>query len=275
LKKKKLILIGKNSFIGSNLFIFLKKDYKILILSFNQFKKLSVNLIKNYDYICNCSVKKDYVNSPYKKKNDIDLIIASKIIKTKLIYIFLSSRKIYKPKFNISENQKPNPMDIYALNKTITEKNLTKMLNFQLLILRISNVIGLKKKKNNRQINKTFFDNYLELNKSKKTIKYFNYFKDFITIEQLSKFFNLILKKKLIGVFNISLGQKVFLKELLGWLNKHNNNKSKFICLFISKKKSKEESFTLNNNKIFKKINYRPNKRDLKKFCLNLSKSIN
>jgi len=273
--KKKLIIIGKNSFIGSNIYKDLKNKYKILILNFSQFKKLKLKTIKDYDYICNCSVNKNYVNNIYKEKNDIDVKIISKIINTKLIYIFLSSRKVYKPKFNINENEKLNPIDTYSLNKTITEKKLIKKFKSQLLILRISNIIGFKIKKNDKQVNKTFFDNYLKFNKSKKEIKYYNYYKDFITIEQLSKIFSLILKKKLTGIFNISLGKKIYLKELLGWLNKYNNFKNKYICLLTSKKKSKEESFTLNNKKISKRINYKPKKKDLKQYCMELSKKIN
>lgn len=273
--KKKLIIIGKNSFIGSNIYKDLKNKYKILIINFSQFKKLKLKIIKDYDYACNCSVNKNYVNNSYKEKNDIDVKIVSKIINTKLTYIFLSSRKVYKPNFNINENEKLSPIDTYSLNKTITEKKLIKKLKSRLLILRISNVVGFKIKKNNRQVNKTFFDNYLKFNKSKKEIKYYNYYKDFITIEQLSKIFSLILKKKLTGIFNVSLGEKIYLKELLGWLNKYNNFKNKFICLLTSKKKSKEESFTLNNKKISNRINYKPKKKDLKKYCLELSKKIN
>ena len=273
--KKKLIIIGKNSFIGSNIYKDLRNKYKILILNFSQFKKLKLEKIKDYEYVCNCSVNKNYVNNIYKEKNDIDVKIISRIINTKLTYIFLSSRKVYKPKFNINENEKLSPIDTYSLNKTITEKKLINKLKSQLLILRISNIIGFKIKKNKRQVNKTFFDNYLKFNKSKKEIKYYNYYKDFITIEQFSKIFSLILKKKLIGIFNVSLGKKIYLKDLLGWLNKNNDFKNKYICLPTSKKNSKQVSFTLNNKKISNRINYKPQKKDLKQYCMELSKNIN
>ena len=273
--KKKIIIIGKNSFIGSNIYKHLKKKNKILLLDYENFINLKKNEIKHYDYICNCSVNKKYVINSYNKKNDIDLKIADKIKNIKIVYIFLSSRKVYKPKFNINENQKVGPIDVYAVNKAITEKKLQKKLNYRLLILRITNVIGFKIKKNKRQVNKTFFDNYLKLNGNIKKIEYFNYFKDFITIEQLLKYFCLIFEKNLTGIFNISLGQKVYIKEILSWLNKYNLDKDKFIHLLTSKKKLKEESFTLNNDKIFKRINYRPHKKDLRRFCENLSKLIN
>ena len=99
-------------------------------------------------------------------------------------------------------------------------------------------------------------------------------FKDFITINQLSKIFELILKKKLNGIFNVSLGQKIYIKEIIKWLNHKNPNKEKFICMNENKNILDKYSFTLSNLKLYKKIKYKPTKKDLKTFCLKLSSSI-
>ena len=77
--KKKIIIIGKNSFIGSNIYKHLKKKNKILLLNYENFINLKKKEIKDYDYICNCSVNKKYVTNSYNIKNDIDLKIADKI----------------------------------------------------------------------------------------------------------------------------------------------------------------------------------------------------
>ena len=274
MKKRNLIVIGKKSFIGSNIYNFLKKKKKLLILSFKDFMKLPDNIISKYDYVCNCSVSKRNVKNNYKKKFDFDLKIAEKIRKIDTIFIFLSSRKVYKPQKNIYENNKLQPIDIDSKNKIISENLLKKKLKSKLLILRISNVIGLKKNKNYRQIHKTFFDNYLDIVKKNKKIKFYDQFKDFITIDQLSKIFFFILKKKLHGVYNVSLGQKIYIKEILDWLNDRNKNKKNFI--YLDKKNSifNKNSFSLNNSKLSKEINYKPKKIELKKFCLKLSRII-
>ena len=274
MKKRNLIIIGKKSFIGSNVYNFLKKKKKLLILSFKDFMKLPDNIISKYDYVCNCSVNKRNVKNNYKKKFDFDLKIAEKIRKIDTIFIFLSSRKVYKPQKNIYENNKLQPIDIDSKNKIISENLLKKKLKSKLLILRISNVIGLKKNKNYRQIHKTFFDNYLDIVKKNKKIKFYDQFKDFITIDQLSKIFFFILKKKLHGVYNVSLGQKIYIKEILDWLNDRNKNKKNFI--YLDKKNSifNKNSFSLNNSKLSKEINYKPKKIELKKFCLKLSRII-
>ena len=274
MKKKNLIIIGKRSFIGSNIHNILKKKKKILILSLKNFMKLSESEISKYDYICNCSVNKNNVLYKYKKNLDFDYKIAKKIEKIDTIFIFLSSRKVYKPQQNISENSKLQPIDNDSKNKLISEKFLKKKLKSKLLILRISNVIGLKKNKNYRQIHKTFFDNYLNLVKLNKKIEFYDQFKDFISIEQLSKIFLLILEKKLHGIYNVSLGQKIYVNEILSWLNKDNRNKKSFIRIKKKSEKINRYSFSLNNSKLHRAINYKPKKNELKKFCIRLSKII-
>ena len=57
----KVIIIGKNSFIATNLKIYLKKKkvfYKSL--SFSNFLSKK-NIFGNFDYIINCSSKKNFV----------------------------------------------------------------------------------------------------------------------------------------------------------------------------------------------------------------------
>ena len=85
-----------------------------------------------------------------------------------------------------------------------------------------------------------------------------------MSIDQFTKIFFHIVKKNLYGVYNVSLGQKIYISRLLNWMNE--NNYKKFIPInnFID-----DDSFYLNNKKLIKKINYKIKKSDLKKFCLN------
>lgn len=269
---KNLIIIGKNSFLGSHLY---KSDLikKKLALSYKQFLKLKDDEISKYNYICNCSVHKNYKYKKYLKKYDLDLKIFKKIKHLEIKYIFLSSRKIYKPTFNIKENNKTKPVDRYARNKLKTENYLKKYIINKVLILRISNIIGPKIVRKYRQVNNTFFDNYLRILNNKKKFYYNNSFKDFISIYQFLTIFKLIIDKKLLGVFNLSLGKKVFISEIIKWLNIKNPKKKLFIK-DENKKIKHNESFTLNNSRLSKKINYRPTKKDLKNYCLKLSKLI-
>ena len=259
MKNKNLIIIGKNSFLGTNIFRSLKLNKKILI-SYDQFCKLDDKKISKFSYICNCAVKRNYKKKIYSVSNDLDALICKRIIKLNLKYIFLSSRKVYKPKFNLYEKDKTQPLDQYSKNKTITENYLKKKLN--------------EKQKNYRIINNTFFDNYLKLVKKNKKVLFTDFFKDFITIDQLTKIFSKILIYDLKGTYNLSLGSKVYLSEIISWLNYHNINKEKFKAIRPNISKMKSDSFTLNNNKLCKKINFKPKKNKLKEYCLRLSKII-
>ena len=112
--------------------------------------------INNYNYIINTSINKNYIKKRYNIKFDNDYKLSKLIHKGKTTYIFLSTRKVYKPKANIKENSKLAPKSNYSKNKLITGKKLFKQLNKKLIILRISNVIGDKEKI--KKIHNTFID---------------------------------------------------------------------------------------------------------------------
>ena len=80
-------------------------------------------------------------------------------------------------------------------------------------------------------------------------------------------------KKKIFGTYNISIGKKVYLKELNNWLLSSIKNKKKFRIIKIKNNK-KKQSFYLNNSKIKKKIKIEINIDQLKKECIKLSKKI-
>ena len=265
--KKKNLIFGKNSFIGSNLYTFLKNKHIVKIMSFDS--KSLINLNK-FDYIINCSINKKYIDKAYSKNNDIDLKIVSKLNKN-TNFIFLSSRKIYKPKANIYEKSKIKCLNNYEKNKYITEKKILKIKGNKSIILRISNIIGFKKN-NPRRIHNTYLD-YL-INKIKKGEVIFNKseFKDFLDINTFSKIINLIIKNNVFGTYNVSIGKKVYLTELNNWLLSSIKNKEKLKIINI--KNTKKQSFYLNNSKIRKEINLDINITQLKKACITLSKKL-
>ena len=84
---------------------------------------------------------------------------------------------------------------------------------------------------------------------------------------------DLIIKKKVFGIYNISIGKKVYLDLLNNWLLSSNKSKKKFKIIKLKNKK-KKESFYLNNSKIKKKINININIAQLKKECIRLSKIL-
>ena len=262
----KLLLIGKKSFISAILYKFLKKKINIKKISYEDFEKLNDSFFEKFTHICNCSIKKEYQNQKYLAKNDIDLKIINRIKKNKKIkYIFLSSRKIYFPKNNIKENSKLKPRCNYSKNKLITENKILKNIPNNHLILRISNIIGkINTGQSSRKVSNTFIKNFYKLKKKKKVF-YENFYKDFLSEKQFSLIFNEIIKKNLKGTYNVSLGKKVFISEILFALNKNKFN-NKFQKLnYVS-----NDNFYLNNRKLIKKIKIKITKKDLLKYCYNM-----
>ena len=268
--KKKIIVIGKNSFIGSNLIKLLKKKFDIKSYDYRKFLNINRKLLTDVSYIINCTSNKQYVNKKYSEKNDFDFQISKKIKDLNCKMIFLTSRKIYKLGDNLNESSKLKPNCNYSKNKLHTEKILLKNLKNRILILRISNLIGISKfRNNNKKIHKTFIDSFF-LNIQRGVI--FNNkknYKDFLSINKFGEIIEKLINKKVVGIYNVSLGQKVYLTKLVNWLNLFNKNKYKSIDI---PKGYKTECFYLNNDKLMKKINIKNKLIDLEKDCKSISK---
>ncbi len=261
--EKKILIIGKKSFIGSSLYRYLTKYFVVRITSFENFINYSNNLTSSFSHIINSSVHPNYIKKKYNKIYDLDRKIIDKLNNKNINYFYLNSRKIYKSKSNISENSETNPTCHYGRNKLITENYLKKKIGKKLVSLRISNVIGKRNFKNYRKRHDLFLDNFIKIkNARKKTIVENNY-KDFITIEHLCGVIKNLIKKNITGIFNVSLSYKVYISEITKWLDKKNYKNLKFIA-------SKNDSFTLSNKKLLKKIPMKINKNQLKYFCQNL-----
>jgi len=262
---KKILIIGKNSFIGSNLKKFLSKFFSVDIFSYENIIFQNEIFFKKYSHVINTSIHPYYQKRKYNEKFDLDLKFIKKFKQINFIYIFLNSRKIYTLKEDISENSKKKPKCNYGNNKLTSERLLKKILKKKLLSLRISNVIGKKFILNKRQSGKLFYDNFLEFRKIKKKLVFNNEFKDFITIDQLSEIIKKLIQKNINGIYNVSLGKKVYLSEIIHWLDKDFFSRVKF-------NNEKLDSFTLSNKKLTKTINISINKNQLKKFCNKLIK---
>lgn len=261
----KILIIGKKSFLAKAIYnYFVKKKIKISLKSFEEVLKKNIS---EYTHIINTSINRNYCLNKYKKINDFDLIIAKKIKYCNTKYIFFSSRKVYKNKFDISESDYLYPQCNYSRNKLNTENELLKILQSRVLILRISNILGLKKKiKNSRNIHSLFLDNFLSFQSRNKKIFFKDSFKDFITIDQFSRIVYLLVIFNATGIFNISLGKKIYLSEIILWLKNLNSK------VFIKNNLDIKSSFTLNNRKLLSKIKIRLLKKDVKSYCLNLYK---
>ena len=270
--KTSILIVGKKSFIGSNLFISLKIFFLVKIVKFEDILDKKENYFKKFNYVINCTSNNRYNKNSYNEKYDYDFLIAQKIHSLKILQIFLSSRKVYRIKNNIKETQKIYPVCNYSKNKIRTENKLKKLLKEKVLILRISNLVGIKNFNNKkRKLYKTFIDIFLENTKKDIIIKNNRIYKDFLSIYKFCEIVEKLIKVRAFGTYNISLGKKVYLDKLVKWLNKFNDHQNK---LKEMPNNYKKQSFYLNNDKLMKKINIKNRLIDLENDCKKISKLI-
>ena len=269
--KNKIIIVGKRGLLGKKLNLYLKKKNFIENLDYNAFIKKKINFINNFDYVINCTSNKNYIENRYLKKNDFDLTIANKVKKLIIKMIIFSSRKVYKNGANLKETSVLKPKNNYSKNKLKTEKALLNILKEKILILRIGNVIGLNNKKHNK-LHKVFIDVFFENIKKGIIFDNKNSYKDFISINKFCEIVEKLIIFKSYGIYNVSLGKKIFLKQIIRWLNFYNKEKNiKNVNLL---KKYQSDNFTLNNDKLMKTIKIKNTTQELKKYCIKLSEDF-
>jgi len=268
---KKILIIGLKGLIGSNLFNYFKiKKLNVYQLSFENFIKNKNIHVDKFDVIINCTSNQKFIKNQYQDKNDNDLRIAKKILHSKTKLVMLSTRKVYKAKFNIDELDKEKPNCNYSKNKIKSEINIKKILTNRVLILRISNIICYPNS-NKRKLHKTFSDIFFEMAKKGFIYKNNKTYKDFISIKKFNQIVLELIKKNSFGLYNVSLGKKIYLNQLITWLNFYNSAQIKIIKL---KNSFNNDSFTLNNKKLMQEIKIKNNTLELKNECLRISKSF-
>ena len=271
--KNKILIIGnKKGFIASHIFsYFRKKKNQAFLLNFKNFIIKDKKYLSRFDLIINASANRKFIKTRYSEKSDRDLLIAKKIKEIdSLNFVMLSTRKIYKTGANIKEDGKIEPKCFYSKNNLKAEINIKKILNEKrILILRISNLIGYNPY-NSKKVHHTFTSIFFEHIKKNEIFDPKLYFKDFITINKFCEIILKLIKKNAHGIYNVSIGKKIYLKDIIKWLNFY--NPKKFTVKTI--KNTNVECFTLSNKKLLNFISIKTNQIDLKRECLNLSKKF-
>ena len=247
MKKKKILIIGSNGFIGKSLSNYLKKYYSIYKMNRNILKENSKNVrcdisknklfkkkmskLPNFEYVINLSgqIEKGksrmYNNIFIGNKNIINFFKNEKTI-----LIYFSTILVYgNSKDLITSNSTLKPQSYYAKIKAKTE-NLYEKTSKNFIILRIANVYDDKLEK--KGLLKNIIDairnnNVIKINQMKSI-------RNYIHIFDLNRMLRLIISKKLnlykinIGYENISNEKmiKIFNKIFKCYINFDNLNKS-------------------------------------------------
>ena len=192
--KNKVFKISKK-----NLFIYKMNLTKNVVLK--KLKKINPDLIINLAAFIN-----PFKNQRYPKKSFLENVIINSNLtnycqKYKKKIIYTSTDKIYSGKTNTPTERKDlNPNSVHGINKLRCENEIRKKLK-NYVILRYATVYSDKKMTNKSFINKM-------INKIKKKEKIYlatNVYRSFVSTEYLSKIIYKLIKKKIIGTYNIGL----------------------------------------------------------------------
>ena len=244
-----ILLIGRYSFTGSNLYNFFKRKKKIKIkkTDFEKFLKFNNNYLSKFDFVINCSTNNIYRYQKYDLKKDFDLAVTKKLINQKAKLIIFSTRDVYGPGFNLKEDSIKKPINHNGKNRIITEKKILKIRN-NIIIFRVSNIVGRRIYRSKRRITNLFFDIIKKnLKKNVIIIPSKNYYKDFIFVDDFVRIVYLSILKNISGIYNLSSNTKTYLKDLANWISNKTNAK-------ILYSKIQSDSFTMNNEKLFDKL---------------------
>ena len=181
----------------------------------------------------------------------------------------LSTRQVYYPKLFVTEKSKIKPISNYAKNCLISEKNCNRKLKKNLLVLRLSNIIGLERGKKKRHSIMSLIINGL---KKKKIIfdNNYNLYKDFLPIKIFCLYIEKILSKNITGIINVGSGIPILVSD---FLDKIIANK-KVNLLIKTKKNFIDENFCFNVKKLYRITNIKISKKKLNLHFIYLSKKL-
>lgn len=295
--KDKILITGADGFLGFEIFKFLVKKYDVVGTSKKKSKiffklnypKDSINKINldNVNTVLHlASPDRQQSKQNFFKSKKINLEFTEKLInrcidKKVKRFIYFSSIGVYgnNLKKKVSELRKPLPNDNYSKIKYIVEKKILKKKKINIIIIRISNIIGTPSK-----VSKGFRKLFLAdiclsaIEKNKIILKSDgNQFRDFLDLRILLKIILKILKKKTYinknYVFNVSSGRSIKVLEVANYVKdimKKNFNKQ--INIYTGKS-SNENYYEILNNKLNKQFKINTN-YNLNKTILNIIKFL-
>jgi dTDP-4-dehydrorhamnose reductase len=209
--KKKIILIGYKSFIQTHLRNHLSPKYNVKNI---RFENINHKVLEDCSMVINCSNTKSFFEKKYSKKNDRNFILSNLLKKKNVKFILLSTRQVYFPKFNITEKSKLAPINVYAKNCLNSEKFCKEKLRNNLLVLRLSNVVGVEDGKKKKP---SFMSLIIKGLKKNQIIidDNLNLYKDFIPIELLCLYIEKLIEKNVFGMINVGIGKSILVKDFL------------------------------------------------------------
>lgn len=235
---EKVLLIGKNSFVGKNI--------NCDKITYDESKHVDFS---NYDVIINCALHPEFKIVPYNETVDVDFEIGKKASENDCHYVMLSTSKVYGNNNELKiydENSELNPFDYYSENKLNSEFKLLSNFENKVTILRGSNIFGFEYGRNSFVgycMTQLVNEGKIVYTISEKTKR------DFIHVKDAAYLIEQVCNKKLIGVFNLSSNYGLEIGQVAKNLIKGYKYGGKF-----KSSGPVDRQFIMNNNKIMEAL---------------------
>ncbi len=236
MKKKRIVVIGSNSFITKSVMKFLdKKQFSLIKINRNLVDLEKMNMVKK---LKNIIQKDDLVffaaaNAPVKNfemfKKNLDMCFNFiKVVKEKKIkkFVYLSSDAVYSDsKKKINELSETKPLSLHGMMHLVRENIFNSVFSGSTIIIRPTLVYG--KNDPHGGYGPNMFN---KLIKSKKEIFLFGKGeerRDHVNIEDVGKIIANIIEKNLTGIFNVVSGKVISFYDIAKTLIILSNKKIK------------------------------------------------
>lgn len=241
MRKKKILITGKGSYIGSNLIKWLKQwpdnyDVEELAVKNEEWKQVD---FEQYDAVLHMAGIAHVSADPkleqlyFKVNRDLAIEVAKKAKKENVKqFIFMSSMIIYGEDAKIGENKiisrdtKPNPLDFYGRSKLEADLAIQELMDekFKTVIVRTPMVYGPNCKGN--------FPKLIKLAQICPIFPKINNERSMIFIENLCEFLKLILDGERKGVFFPQNKEYGVTKDIIDVMARSFGKKVYFISIF-------------------------------------------
>lgn len=244
--KKRILIVGSNSFLGRDLK--LDPNYFDITKIRRPYEDTDKDLYNSFDIVINFCYQNKTFFSLLPEEEMIDVNIA-KQLNGKTKFVFLSSRKVYgsNPKLlKYKETDKTKPVGFYAENKVNIEKELQEILGDKLLCLRVGNIISVDETicTNGHCFMSWVYDELINKKNITVTIDK-KAQKDFIPKSYLYKALQALFLNDASGIYNIGAGFGISTEELLKSIVDEK-------YLNFTKQEIKSEQFILDCKKLHK-----------------------
>jgi len=210
--KKKILVVGKNSFIGKHFLIEPFEDAYITKIGHEELRATLMSPI-HFDVVVNFSISPSAYSDNYSYNDDTNIIIA-KALKNRdnCTLIMMSTRQVYGVEKDNSEESLAKPVSHYGANKLVVEDQVVKILGLdRVAVLRCSNIYGF-------EINRKTFMGTMSSSLLKEDRIYLDFpavtAKDFLPVKEFVQIVIDVIRARLTGLINVGSGVAVNCRKL-------------------------------------------------------------